>query len=91
MDEQEMPTMKELQNDPWVGSFYPFPNGIWWGVGVGMARYYWMICDHKIWIIVVYPKVWSVEITNHVVEWGMDIIGNFLMEVMVDSWENNLS
>jgi hypothetical protein len=45
----------------------------------------------KSWIIVVYPKVWSAEITNHIVEWAMDIIGNFLMEVMVDSRGNHLS
>jgi hypothetical protein len=40
---------------------------------------------------VVYPKVWSAQITNHVVEWVMDIIGNFLMEVMEDSWGNHIS
>jgi hypothetical protein len=42
-------------------------------------------------IIVVYPKVWSAEITNHIVERDMDIIDNFLMEVMVDSRRNDLS
>jgi hypothetical protein len=45
MDEQELPTMKEVQNGPLVGSFYPFANGISCGK---MAKYYWMICDHKI-------------------------------------------
>jgi L-lactate permease len=45
----------------------------------------------KYWIIVVYPRVWSAKVTNHVVEWAMGIIGNFLMEVMVDSRGNHLS
>jgi hypothetical protein len=39
----------------------------------------------------VYQKVWSAETINHVVESVMDIIGNFLIQVMVDSRENHLS
>jgi hypothetical protein len=45
----------------------------------------------KCWIIVVYPKVWSAKIINHVVESVMDIICNFLIQVMVDSRGNHLS
>jgi hypothetical protein len=85
MDEQELLEIKELQNDPWVGSFYPFANEIWWP---DIIRWFVTI---KCWIIVIYSKVWSAEITNHVVEWVMDIIGNFLVEVMVDSRGNLLS
>jgi hypothetical protein len=40
---------------------------------------------------VVYPKVWLTKITNYVVEWVMDIGGNFLMKDMVDSRGNHLS
>jgi hypothetical protein len=45
----------------------------------------------KCWILVVYPKVWSAKIINNVVESVMDIIGNFLIQVMMDSRGNHLS
>jgi hypothetical protein len=45
----------------------------------------------KYWIIVVYPNIWSAEIINYVIESVTDIIGNFLMGVMVDSRGKYLS